>query len=63
MIKLLIGVIMSGNVFAMCDGGPVPEGCCDPGDRLDVIVGENNERRCADMGGVMSGVVCVDVDF
>jgi hypothetical protein len=63
MIRLIVGVIMSGNIFAMCDGGPVPDGCCDPGDRLDVVLPSPNEQRCADMGGTLDGVVCVDVDF
>ena len=64
-MKLIAMLMMSGKVFTMCDGGPVPEDCCDPGDRLDVIIGEPVDRsiKCDDMGGWLVGAVCTDVDF
>lgn len=63
MIRLLTLLITSGSSFAMCDGGPVPVGCCEPGDRLDVVVGVDGQTRCDDMGGTLDGVVCIGVDF
>lgn len=61
MLKFLAVAVISGHGFVMCDGGPVPDGCCEPGDRLDVVVGYDGQA-CADMGGTLNGVVCVDWD-
>lgn len=65
-IKAIAAVVMSGSTFTMCAGGPVPVGCCEPGDRLDVI--HTTYGDCDDMGGIMvgdpaNGGVCTDVDF
>jgi hypothetical protein len=62
-ISTLAALMLSGSVFTMCDGGKVPEGCCDPGDTLNIILPDANTQRCEDMGGRMTGFICEDVDF
>jgi hypothetical protein len=53
----------------MCMNGPVPEGCCEPGDQLNIVVGDavhegmTPQERCDWMGGRLNGLVCEDVDF
>jgi hypothetical protein len=61
----IVGLIMSaGSIFSMCQGGSVPTGCCDPGDRLDVVVvTPDRQAECDHMGGTLEGYVCVGVDF
>jgi hypothetical protein len=69
MIRLLL-TALSGIVFTMCAGGPVPEGCCEPGDRLDVVMqpAPGWISTCEDWGGepvlLTNGLyVCEGVDF
>ena len=64
-----------GSLFSMCQGGPVPKGCCSHGDRLDVVMTDIDTQldwlgECQDWGGrpvVHDGIitvdVCEDVDF
>lgn len=61
MFKTIISLIAAGSSFTMCDGGPVPEGCCEPGDVLNVVV--DSQERCDHIGGRLNGIVCEDVDF
>jgi hypothetical protein len=65
---------LSGTVFTMCDGGPVPPGCCESGDQLNVVYhpGEPTVQdvdRCDHWGGelifdpVANTSTCEHVDF
>jgi hypothetical protein len=71
-----LGLCMAfGSIFSMCQGGPVPKGCCEHGDRLDVLMTpakdptQNNwQERCDQMGGRLEvrgddEFWCVGVDF
>jgi hypothetical protein len=50
----LAGGVGGGGVFTACEGGPVPAGCCEPGDRLDVLYapGQDGRALCDRDGGV-----------
>jgi len=68
-MRALLAALMSA-VFTMCSGGPVPAGCCERGDRLDVVMMPTPGwiDRCEDMGGepvqlVNGSTVCEDVDY
>jgi hypothetical protein len=41
------------TAFMMRENGPVPPGCCDRGDQLDVLMKPDATwvQRCLDMGG------------
>ena len=71
---LLLGVlalVLSSCTYTMQEGGPVPKGCCNHGDQLNVVLNESTliaaADRCNDMGGkiLIYGpyFVCMDVDF
>jgi hypothetical protein len=56
MINIIAKLLISGTVFTMCNGGPVPERCCTPPDRLDVVMRpgvptRNDIVECEDWGG------------
>lgn len=65
----LLAASLTGGTFTACEGGPVPAGCCEPGDQLDVLLEEVGDplQRCLDMGGRLSDPepphICEDVDF
>jgi hypothetical protein len=67
--KGLATLLIGGTSFTMCMNGPVPEGCCEPGDQLNIVVGDavhegmTPQERCDWMGGRLNGLVCEDVDF
>ena len=68
----LARLLISGTVFTMCNGGPVPEGCCERGDQLNVVLHEGSPTSfdtdlCVDWGSVLVFVnnttTCEGVDF
>ncbi len=62
MIRRLVALVtLSGSTFTMCAQGAVPDGCCEPGDTLNIV--GYNQVQCDLAGGRLDGVVCVDVDF
>lgn len=71
MIKFAVGMLAAGgSLFSMCQGGPVPEGCCKRGDQLNVVMVDRPSwiEDCNDMGGKPvtdrdGRRLCTNVDF
>jgi hypothetical protein len=65
---LIMSILPSGTLFTMCQNGPVPPGCCEPGDQMNVIMTSPTPvKDCEDYGGIPiteKGItVCHDRDF
>ena len=65
-----LGVVLSSAVLTMCEGGAVPERCCEPTDRLDVLMrpAPDWQQRCLSWGGTpdladLDVYRCMGVDF
>lgn len=61
---IIVGIALAGCTYTGTNGGPVPKGCCKPGDKLNET--GHTLQSCSDAGGIFIGGptgLCTDLDF